>query len=172
MTEYNKDLAALVKGWLDNEEFNYDFDEENGRFFYSLNVKGKVNPLRYVIGVAQNLVVFYAVCPLRADEQYLPAAAEFVNRANYGLNLGCFELDHNDGEIRYRIGLNCDGTTPSKAVLDDCFYLPASMFERYGEGLASVLFGFDNPKEAVEKIEKAMLSGSSGNDSGEGQTRH
>lgn len=169
MSEYNKDLAALVKNWLDTEEFNYDFDEERGRFFYNLTIKGKMNPLRYIIGVSTNLIVFYAVAPLRADEQYLSAAAEFVNRANYGLNLGCFELDHNDGEIRYRMSVNCDGVTPSKTVLDDCFYMPASMFERYGDGLASVLFGFETAKDAVEKIEKGMLSGSS-ND--EGQTRH
>lgn len=168
MSEYSKDLASLVKNWLDKEEFNYDFDEERGRFFYNLTVKGKVNPLRYIICVTNNLLIFYAVCPLRADEQYLPAAAEFINRANYGLNLGCFELDHNDGEIRYRIAANCDGVTPSQAVLDDCFYMPASMFERYGDGLASVLFGFESPKEAVEKIEKALLSGSNDED----QTRH
>lgn len=159
VSEYKQELAALVKNWLDSEAFNYDFDEENGRFFYSLTIKSKVNPLRYIIGVRTEMIVFYAVCPLRADEQYLSAAAEFINRANYGMNLGCFELDHNDGEIRYRISVNCDGLTPSKAVLDDCFYLPANMFERYGDGLAAVLFGFDTAKNAVEKIEKVLISG-------------
>lgn len=168
MKEYDNDLAQLVKNWLDNESFNYDFDEENGRFFYNLTIKSKINPLRYIIGVRTNLIVFYAVCPLRADAQYLPAAAEFINRANYGMSLGCFELDHNDGEIRYRIAVNCDGAIPAPAVLDDCFYLPANMFERYGDGLAAVLFGFETAKNAIDKIEKVLLSGS--ND--ENQTRH
>lgn len=167
MSEYSKELAELVKNWLDTEEFNYDFDEDRGRFFYNLNIKGKMSPLRYVIGVQSSLIVFYAVCPLRADEQYRPAAAEFINRANYGLKLGCFEMDHNDGEIRYRMTANCDGITPTKAILNDCFYIPADMFERYGDGLAAVLFGFETAKESVEKIEQMMLSGSDGN-----QTRH
>lgn len=120
--------------------------------FFNLTTEGKINSLTYIIAIGNSLIKFYAICPLRADKQHLPAITEFITRANYGLGLGCFELNHDD-EIRFLISLNCNETTPSQAILNDSFYLPANIFEHYGDGLASVLFGFESAHEAIERIE-------------------
>lgn len=150
---YNQELANLVKQWLDAEDFHYNFDEELGRFDYGVQCNTKFNQLRCIIGIGETYIVFYYICPLHATSEQLASIAEFITRANYGLTLGCFELDFNDGEIRYRMTANCDGILPSPAILNDCFILPINMFERYGDALASVLLDFSTAKEAIEKVE-------------------
>ncbi|STZ76377.1 Uncharacterized conserved protein [Bergeriella denitrificans] len=155
MEEYDTELAELVRGWLDREAYHYDFNAEKGLFRYGLSVKGKLNKLDCAVSIGSDNLIFYAIAPLKAEPERLGEAAEFIARANYGLIHGCFELDFSDGEIRYRITVNCDGVQPSEAVLDDSFGIPAGMFERYGQGLLEVLFGFETPAAAVAKCEQA-----------------
>jgi len=37
------------------------------------------------------------------------AVAEFINRANYGIIIGNFEMDFADGEIRYKTSIDVQG---------------------------------------------------------------
>lgn len=157
MTTYNTELADRVKDWLDDQEFNYDFDAEEGIVRYGLTLNNsKLSELHYVIRIQQDKILFYAICDVHVAEEYRIATAEFLCRANYGLSLGCFEFDFNDGEIRYRMTANCKNLLPTEEVLDDCFILPSVMFKRYGDELISVIYGFDNPKDAVEKAEQKL----------------
>jgi hypothetical protein len=49
------------------------------------------------------LVAFYSVLPVTTPVEHRPAMAELLTRINYGLGLGCFELDFTDGEVRSKI---------------------------------------------------------------------
>src|SRR3954467_14939357 len=46
--------------------------------------------------------IFYVVMPVRAPAQMRLAVAEYITRANYGLRIGNFEMDFDDGEVRYK----------------------------------------------------------------------
>ena len=78
--------------------------------------------------------------------------AEFLTRANFGLKIGKFELDYNDGEVRYQAILPCsEGVPPIKDVerVVDMGFL---MFQRFGDGLIKNLMGFGNPAEDIKAI--------------------
>ena len=66
---------------------------------------------------------------------------------------GCFELDYDDGEIRFRISLNCNDGLPGPSVLEDLWDLPAMMAERYGNGIIAVSMGMLSAEEAIKRIE-------------------
>src|SRR5450759_4526798 len=57
----------------------------------------------------KQLVLFYSYCPIKAPEDKRPILADFLTRANYGLYVGNFELDYNDGEIRYKTSIDVEG---------------------------------------------------------------
>jgi len=46
--------------------------------------------------------LFYSVCPVSCPEDHTSTMMEFLHRANHGLNLGNFEFDVADGEIRFK----------------------------------------------------------------------
>src|SRR5579863_2871455 len=50
-------------------------------------------------------VMFYSVLPAKVGEDRKPAMAEFLIRANFGLNIGNFEMDWEDGEVRFRTSI-------------------------------------------------------------------
>jgi hypothetical protein len=50
-------------------------------------------------------LIFYSVSPLDTPPDRLGEMMAFITRANYGLVLGSFELDMDDGEIRFKTSI-------------------------------------------------------------------
>lgn len=151
---YSEELKTVVKNYLDMNDWHYTFDEEKGLFRCGVNLKGKLSECRLFIDIKDKVILNYAAIDMRADAEARPRVAEFLTRANYGLTYGNFEMDWNDGEIRYKMTVDCEKQVPGYDVIDRMVVMPALMFQRYGDGLLSVLFGFAEPKDAVEASEK------------------
>ena len=150
-------LQESVKQYLDSQEWHYDFNEE--KRYYSLNMSLKcVDHCRIVIDFkgdenGDNGFVVYTFFPINVPENRRSAVSEFLTRANYGLLNGNFEMDFEDGEIRYKVMTRCgdiDYDPDSMEFIVDCGFM---MFERYGHALLSVIYGNVDPKQAVEAAE-------------------
>ena len=122
------------------------------------------NGIRYadqVIRVGEEDFSSMLICPIEADEsnsKEMEVMAEFFCRANYGLKNGCFELDYDDGEIRYRSFVDCGGQIPTKAVIRRSICVPTAMLHRYAPGILDIVFGGSEDAEAeVEKCEGEIL---------------
>ena len=150
---YNESIARLIKKFLDDDDWNYSFDEEKGTFTFNLSMSNKLKKISYHVRIRKYDYISYATCPMNADD-CIAEMAEFVTRANYGLINGNFELDYRDGEIRYKCFVNCDETVPGKETIKDSIYVPAAMFKRYGNGIINVLFGMKSAKDAVAECEE------------------
>jgi len=153
---YSKEIADAIKTFLENDDWRYSFDENRGVFRFGLNLSGKLKHVHYLISVREDDYTVYAIPQIGVDEndgQTMALMAEFICYANYGLNNGNFELDLNDGEIRYKTYVDCSDALPGENRIRGSIYCPAAMFERYGEGIVGILFGGKDPKEAVEYCE-------------------
>jgi hypothetical protein len=97
--------------------------------------------------------IFYSVCPVNAPEDKRPAIAEFVTRANYGLFIGNFELDLDDGEIRFKTSVDVEGDRLSTMLVRQLTYTNIVMMDTYLPGIMKVLYGDTSPGEAITEIE-------------------
>lgn len=101
-------------------------------------------------------LVLRMILPISAGEEEREKVAEFLLRANYGLKIGGFDFDFNDGEISYRISHFCginDFNPPTYEQIDFSVVVGLMMVEKYGDALGKVIFGMLDPKEAVESAE-------------------
>ena len=103
----------------------------------------------------QEQFVFYAVAGIKAPEQARSEIADFITRANYGLILGNFELDFNDGEIRYKTSFDAEGLDDPTALFKSSVYANVLTADRYFPGLTAVMYGGSTPAQAVELVESA-----------------
>lgn len=152
--------VAAVKNMLENREWKYDFLEDKNVFLVRFNLKSKLGSSKTFIRVRPrndaslcHSIVSYTYPDLKADEGCMAQICEYITRANYGLIHGNFELDHSDGEIRYKVALDCWEAIPSMSALSDLVSIPVGMLDKYGDGLLGVSMGFLNAKDAVEKAE-------------------
>lgn len=97
--------------------------------------------------------VFYSLCPIKTSEAHRTAMAEFITRANYGLIVGNFELDFNDGEIRFKTSLDVEGTELNAALVKNVSYANVMAMDRYLPGIMAVASGYAAPIQAIEQIE-------------------
>jgi hypothetical protein len=101
----------------------------------------------------QQQFVFYSVCPMAMPDFKRDAVAEFVTRANYGMIIGNFELDYNDGEVRYKTSLDVEGTYLSPPLIRQAVYANVLMMDRYLPGILSLVYTGITPAEAVAQVE-------------------
>lgn len=101
----------------------------------------------------QQQVIFYSICSVNVPEDKRQAVAEFLTRANYGLILGNFELDFDDGEVRYKTSVDVGGDGISSEMMEPLIYVNLAMMDKYLPGLMAVTFGDVSPAESVRNIE-------------------
>ena len=100
------------------------------------------------------IFVFYTVIPVRASETQRLLIAELIARMNYGLNIGNFELDMDDGEIRYKTSVDVEGGELSPRMVETLLSVNLSTADRSFPAIADVLYAGTSPVEAVTRIEK------------------
>lgn len=89
----------------------------------------------------KGLILLYSICPQRAPEQRRGEVADFITRANYGLAAGNFELDFNDGEIRYKSVLHTQGDGLDAQALKRVVRANGIAMETYLPEITAVIAG-------------------------------
>ena len=101
----------------------------------------------------QGHFVFYSVCPVftPADRQH--AIVEFITRVNYGLVIGNFEFDYEDGEIRYKTSVDVEGETLSLGMIQHIVYANLVMMDHFLPSVLRVLYGNADPATEAARAE-------------------
>jgi hypothetical protein len=134
---------------------DWPFVQLEGRPILSLNFDGKNGkwPCFAQARDEQQQFIFYSVCPINAPAEKRAALAEFITRANYGLIIGNFELDFEDGEVRYKTSLDAEGLTLNPALFKNLVYANVAMMDQYLPGLMSILYSEVSAREMIAQIE-------------------
>jgi hypothetical protein len=97
--------------------------------------------------------MFYSVCPMVAPEERRMAVAEFITRANYGLILGNFEMDFDDGEIRFKTSADVSaGATFDAPLLRQLVYTNVLVLDKFFPALAKIIYGNVEPGTAFREV--------------------
>lgn len=87
---------------------------------------------------ADDRFVFYSIGLAATPVERRAALAEFVTRANFGMVVGNFELDMDDGEVRYKTSIDVEGDRLSTALLHQLVRVNLEMMDKYLPGLYAV----------------------------------
>lgn len=96
--------------------------------------------------------VFYAYCPAEVPPDQRPAIAEYLTRANYGLVLGNFEMDYQDGEVRFKTSIDVDGTLLTPQLIRPVIYANVLTMDEYLAGILSILQSGAAPDAALRQV--------------------
>ncbi len=149
-------LTSITLEYFESQKWHYEVKQnDDDRFIVTLgmNLKGKLSSCRVLVVIDDKNIQCFTVCPIKATEDVRPQVAEFLTRANYGLKIGKFELDYNDGEVRYQSILPCSEGVPCIKDVERVIVVGFLMFQRFGDGLVKNLMGFGNPAEDIKAIQ-------------------
>ena len=154
MSNY-KENAEFVKKFLDDNDWHYDMHDLDKVMVFTGGVsgfKGLYNSFRFLMLVGDDEVQNYAMLPASAKDK-LPQMAEFITRANYGLKYGAFEMDYNDGKVRFHLTFPMTAIRADRLLLPTLLALPPKMLDQYAKGFTEVLMDLNTPEAAVKDCE-------------------
>lgn len=136
------------------EEDNWDFQWMTGMSVLTLNYSGTNGHWQCYAQARENQqqLVFYSVLPANAQSTKRAAIAEFLTRANYGMVIGNFEMDYDDGEIRYKTSVDVEGSTVTLPLIRQMVYANISIMDHYFPAIMRVLYGGISPQEALSEL--------------------
>ena len=122
---------------------------------FSIEIDNVVGKVAVFIQTYENKILTYAVLNNKVPNEHFNDVAEYLHRANYGLLHGNFELDFNDGEVRYKLVTDCqDIANIPNQYIDRSALLPCHMIKKYGKGIIQLMLGIGSPKELIDEAEQ------------------
>lgn len=156
-----KTLFQRVAAYLDTNDWNYTAFEE--KHYFTTGTRLKDGSVRTILDVSEqeawDRVLVYSTYPTYVPEHRRAAMLQAINRINYTLAFGSFDLDMKDGEIRLRTVVEGTGDL-SDAMIDRVHTSNLRTTDRYQAALLAVAFGNASPDailELAERSEEAKL---------------
>lgn len=138
---------------LDDREVHYLANGENQSI--CADFRGEVGTYRIIATVDADAGLFqvFGYLPLRVPEGARPSVAETVMRANYRLKVGKFEMDVDEGELRFQASQVLTEDNLEDSVIDRLIGTALSVLDTYMPAVLSVVYGNELPKDAIRCAE-------------------
>ena len=151
---YSTGICNCIVKFLTDDDWKYRLDTEKEVIKTGLGLDSKMKHVDIVVDLRDDKYLVYFTCPLNVGEAERAEMRDLLNRINYKLMFGSFEMDDRDGEIRFRYAVDCDGQLPSQQVIRHSLYRPAATFDKYGNAIIQVLMGFATGEQAYAAANK------------------
>lgn len=116
------------------------FDGQNGRFLCYAHAREDLHQ-----------VLFYSVYPTEVPEALRSDVAAMLMRANYDLTYGSFELDWDDGHLRFRTSLDVEGSELGPEMLRSLTLANVVTMDRIAPAIAAALGG-EQVRKALSRV--------------------
>ncbi len=130
-----KNFSILI-AMLEQKQLKYSIEENRQDFSHvCIRFTGKDLPmtLHLLVRADRQLVSLFSPMPFLIDEEHRNEAAVAVTVANHGLTNGSFDLNMQDGSIRFRLTTAFMETTLSPALFEYLLYVSADTIDRYND---------------------------------------
>jgi hypothetical protein len=96
--------------------------------------------------------IFLSAYPDNVPAGRRSAVSELLTRANWGLNIGNFEMDFEDGEVRYKTSLDVTHDRLSRGLIESLVVANLVAMDDYLPAIAAVVAGAQTPQEAAQAV--------------------
>lgn len=155
-TDFTEDAAlSFFARHLDDQKWNYHRVAERPTLFSGFSGTDALWDFNMFARKKSDGLVLLGVnsfIPNKARPEQRAVCAELLSRINFELTLGCFEMNHQDGELRFRTSAVLPAGDITVGVVEHLIRSNlATVDERIGQIMA-VLYGNMTPEEALKPI--------------------
>lgn len=147
-------LIAKVAEYLRNIEQQHIFYEETRMIEFDR--AGTLAPfcVRIGTGPEDDYVGVMVFLPLFVPEAKRTQMADAINRANFGMMLGCFEMRTSDGLVAFRVGMPVVDGDLTERQFRSLLVTAFQTADQYYRAFARLVFADDlSPAEVVAEVE-------------------
>jgi len=142
VVEFFKDDGWPFEQLEDEEILRLEYEDENSKW----------RCFAHVIEESQRFVFLSSLANFVPKLMRLEAS-EYLTRANFGMEVGSFEMDFSDGTVRYRTSVDVEGGELTSVMIKNMVYLNIAVMDQYLPGLKKVVRDGMEPEKAIEEVE-------------------
>jgi hypothetical protein len=146
-------LIDVAIAALDANGWSYQRDDAGAAVVFPIRGARSAYEGTIVTTEEARFLTTYCVFAPRVPETRRPAMLEAIARANFGLHTGAFEVDLDDGELRFRDGLIARRAELPLGFMRDMLSFSVFICDRYHDALMGVAFGDVEPAAAIAAVE-------------------
>lgn len=147
--------VEAIRNYIEDQEYKHEFDVENSFARLGFTVDCKLKNVKIIMQGHPLGIIVYAIPSINVAKDYHSEMMKYITMANYGTVNGCFELDLDDGEIRYKTFVpTMNFKEINNDVIDEALTVAIVMIERYGDGIAALSFGFSDAETEIKRAEE------------------
>lgn len=123
-------MRDVVQTFFLQQRWNYEEVDDD---LYRLEIKGEQAEWVCLVKLdeANHFCLVYSVLPEVVPKAKRTPMAVFLTQTNYDLGVGGFEMDMEDGEVRFRTSLDVEGDRLSLALFEQVITMNISTMEQY-----------------------------------------
>jgi len=99
------------------------------------------------------ILTFYSILDTKTPKERFNDMTRFITRSNFGMRIGKFELDLDDGTVRFQSGHIAEGHDPNRALIQRHCYNNVNTMTQYFSGFMKVMCAGNSPDGVLEEIE-------------------
>ncbi|MDC0748862.1 tetratricopeptide repeat protein [Polyangium mundeleinium] len=157
--EAPRTARMVVEEVLGASGFTFALSEDEAGYIDYLAAVNQGIVESFAVRLSEELerVVVYVIFEPKAKKELRTELAEFVTRANFGMGDGNFEMDFDDGSVRFKIALDYTEEPLSPLLVRNMIFDAMDTTEVYADAIARVIAGKAKAKTAVRAAEKAAM---------------
>ncbi len=107
-----------------------------------------------------NCFLFYSLMGMNIDRHNRLKVLEYLNRVNYCLTVGNFEMNMDTGDVRFRTGVDIPPGELTVPFVRALVYSNVHTIDHYFPGVVAVVHGGLSPEAALARIESQLVGDS------------
>lgn len=153
ITELSRAAFRVLADFLAEDGWNPTVKEESLTCLVAYQGQRATYQIHTRIDGETDQAIFRVQAPAPVPERMRHIASEFITRINFGLQLGNFEMDYRDGEVRFKTSLDFEDIGLTAKVVHNHLYAAIQAMETYVMGLLAVSSGAKTPLQTLRDIE-------------------
>jgi len=105
------------------------------------------------ISIGGDQLVIYFNFGIAAPAERRDEAARFIARANWGLMVGNFEMDYDDGQVRFKSSLDFTDAELTETLIRNAIRPAMQAVETYADALVEVIARGKSAADAIRGVE-------------------
>lgn len=132
------------------DKIGWRYRREENTNLLALSLRGEKETYPMLIYAKAPFWICIAQLPWEIPDRNRLEVAEYLHRANYGLLLGSFEMDYDNGDVRFRSAMVRENRPMEESILDRYIKTPAAMLDQYAAGIQAIVRDGEIARHALE----------------------
>ena len=145
------------------KDWKFEVDEEND--LVRTGIQGENGDWQVMAAASEDDPAFLMLSffPQKCPAQRRVSCAELLTRINFGMMVGCFEMDYDSGRIHFKTTLPFAQGALDPELLNNVVMFNLACMDRFLPAIMSVIYAGTSPAKALAAVErdKKGKSGSS-----------